>query len=514
MTVPDLRLANELINDNDIFVFNPMFRLRNRKDHVVIYGIQNIGTWKLDKISGIAVSLCNGKRTFSDIVKSLRVFSPMDSDQEAIDSIKSRLKFFFYAKLFSKEELRGDSPPQSVYPSEAILLRKEDFVKKFHDKKFPAEEYDPISFLPKDDAEISFGPFKNIHEETPLAINWHLTSDCAVNCKYCYLPRRSARLLPRERLFTLLDEATKIRVCEINLSGGDILLYPDLVEVLGYLQKRNFFPMMISTKSYLSYEKAKELSDVSSMIMDFQFSIDTDDDEIASYLVGVPNYATKIFESITNAINAGIPVTAKAVITPYNILTIPRLYRRLKSLGVSGIRLAMYSRSAYFHSDELHNHDESYKWLDQQASILRKEFPDEAIFLQNGPPSIENASKSVLKENWARRSSCPVGRSSMMICADGKVIPCEQMPETEEYFCGDLMNQSIMEVWNGDRLKEMTYGMPREKFKGQPCYDCEEREECLDVMGTCIRDLAAYYGSIYQPPPNCYRHELPFIRQT
>jgi hypothetical protein len=63
-------------------------------------------------------------------------------------------------------------------------------------------------------------------------------------------------------------------------------------------------------------------------------------------------------------------------------------------------------------------------------------------------------------------------------------------------------------------LKEMTYGMPREKFQGQPCYDCEEREECHNVMGYCIRDLAAHYGNIYQPPPNCYRHDLPFIRQT
>ena len=76
------------------------------------------------------------------------------------------------------------------------------------------------------------------------------------------------------------------------------------------------------------------------------------------------------------------------------------------------------------------------------------------------------------------------------------------MPETEEYFCGDVSYQSIMEVWNGDRLKEMTYGMPREKFKGQPCYDCEEREQWHNVMGYCIRDLAAHYGNIYQPPPN------------
>jgi len=44
----------------------------------------------------------------------------------------------------------------------------------------------------------------------------------------------------------------------------------------------------------------------------------------------------------------------------------------------------------------------------------------------------------------------------MMICADGKVLPCEQMPETEEYFCGDISHQSIQEVWDGNHLRELT----------------------------------------------------------
>jgi radical SAM protein with 4Fe4S-binding SPASM domain len=100
----------------------------------------------------------------------------------------------------------------------------------------------------------------------------------------------------------------------------------------------------------------------------------------------------------------------------------------------------------------------------------------------------------------------------MMICADGKVIPCEQIPETEEYFCGDVSHQSIMEVWNGDRLRELTYGMPREKFKGQPCYDCEEWEECMGKKGNCIRDQALHLGGIYQPPENCPKYEGSFVR--
>jgi radical SAM protein with 4Fe4S-binding SPASM domain len=196
------------------------------------------------------------------------------------------------------------------------------------------------------------------------------------------------------------------------------------------------------------------------------------------------------------------------------MMIINSLYRTLKSKNVKKIRLALYSRSGFHHSDDLFNHQESCHWLNKEIQMLRNEFPEDFIYVQNGSPILEPTSQETRKLGWKDRSCCPVGRTVMMICADGKVIPCEQMPEIEEYFCGDLTKQSIMDVWDGIRLKEMTYNMPREKFQNLPCYNCEEREECHRIMGYCIRDLAVHYGDIYQPPLNCYRHNLPFIRMT
>lgn len=115
---------------------------------------------------------------------------------------------------------------------------------------------------------------------------------------------------------------------------------------------------------------------------------------------------------------------------------------------------------------------------------------------------------------WKNRINCPAGHSSMMICSDGMVIPCEQMPEVEEYFCGDLRKQTILEVWNGERLRDLTHGVDKEKFSGTACYDCEDWEECYRLKGCCIRDLSLFSNTIYQPPFNCYKSTLPFIRQS
>lgn len=207
-------------------------------------------------------------------------------------------------------------------------------------------------------------------------------------------------------------------------------------------------------------------------------------------------------------------VAAKAVITPYNILTIPRLYRNLKNRGVHKIRLAAYSRSGFHHTDDLFNNPESYAWLQKEIEVLRHEFPEDDIAVQSGGPQLVPQSRQERLDAWSNRSLCSAGRTSMMVCADGKVIPCEQMPETEEYFCGDINHQSLAEIWNGDRLRSFSYGIDRERFKGQPCYDCAEHEECHVMRGFCIRDLAIHHGNIYQPAPNCPHCDPPFVRMT
>ncbi len=320
--------------------------------------------------------------------------------------------------------------------------------------------------------------------------------------------------MPYERLCELIDEAATIGVFEINLLGGDVLLYPNLINVLKKLHHYRFLPMVLSTKTYLSVENAVALAELQEIIYEMQFSIDSDDASIAKHLVGVSDFPEKIFTSINNAIDAGLNVTTKSVITPYNLKTIPRLYRKLKERGVKRIRLAVYSRSGFHHTDDLFLTQNDFEWLNAEIDKLNSEFPEDNITAQNGQPNFERPSVESLKSSWQSRSMCTAGRINMMICADGKVIPCEQMPETDEYFCGDLTSQTIIEVWNGDRLKKMTYGMPREKFQGLPCYDCDERNECHNVMGFCIRDLAAHHGNIYQPPANCYKNILQHIRMS
>ena len=502
------------ISDGDVYVMNPYFRIRNELDHVIVFGCQDLGHWRFHRSFGVVLALCNGQRTVADIARLTRPLVHLNNDEKALDLATQNVKKILYQTSRTKEEIKGLPPSQDKsLPASTVILLKSEFDKKFRGVCVPHVEYDARSFLPKDVTQVGNPPFQVAHCPVPASLTWHLTSDCATNCKYCYLKRRSVKPMPLKRALELLDEAADIGVFNIDCAGGDVLCYPYLFDILERIQQHKFLPFLLSTKALITEDVAKKLSRYRETIWRLQYSIDTDDEMIANYLVGVPNFPDRAFLSIKNALDAGLPVAAKAVITPYNVLTIPRLYRKLKTLGVQHINLATYSRSGYYHTDNLFCNNESYLWLHEEIEKLKQEF-DDVFMLQNGAPTFESTSSESRKEAWKERIFCPAGHSSMMICADGKVIPCEQMPETDEYFCGDVSHQSIMEVWNGDRLKDMTYGVSREKFKGTECYDCDEREECHYIKGYCIRDLALFTENIFQPPLNCHKCSLPFVRQT
>ena len=503
------------IGDEQAYILNPLYRLRNSKsDYVLAQGAQGLPPENVDRATGVVLALCNGKRTVADIARTTRpLVKKISDDAKAIEAAKANVKRIIHTMSMTPDERKGQLRQRREFPATTVLITKVDHDRIFGRTKLMHVEYRARDFLPKDLSEMQPAPGRRRHETAPVKLIWHLTSECSTDCRYCYLGRRRVKLLPKERMLSLMEEAATIEIMEIQLTGGDILLYPHLDDVLTALRRHKFLPITIPTKSFLSKEKAKVLVESASVILAVQFSIDSTVDDVADYLVRTKDYCSRILKSIDNALEAGLCVEAKAVITPYNILTIPKLYRDLKTRGVGTVRLAAYCRSGFHHSDDLFNHPASFQWLEEQVKQLQREFPDDFISIQNGGPRLEPLSPEAKQKTWSKRLSCSAARTDMVICADGKVIPCEQMPETEEYFCGDVSYQSIQEVWDGDRLRELTYGMPREKFKGQPCYDCEEWDECVNQMGNCIRDLAIYQGCIYLPPPECPKYDRSHIRR-
>jgi radical SAM protein with 4Fe4S-binding SPASM domain len=85
------------------------------------------------------------------------------------------------------------------------------------------------------------------------------------------------------------------------------------------------------------------------------------------------------------------------------------------------------------------------------------------------------------------------------------------MIQDEPFYVGDLNNQSIMEVWTGERMLNFIYPA-RDKFVGTICYDCEDFEVCHWEKGYCYRNAYFSYGTIFEAPPLCPKQDRPGLR--
>ena len=485
-------------NGGERYVINPKARLRNEGKYVIAAFPDEVAVplLRLNPIAAVAVSLFDGRRTCDEVAEICSVMVSGNC-QNPVQASRSMLQAVLECHLQPQGSVTdplllacSDLPPEQQ--SQTREIRTPDYIVR-------PEDYRPH------DPHLAF----------PTSILWLLTNDCQTSCQYCYMhkPELAKKdLLPFGRVRELVKEAVNRGIFGIYVSGGDVLCYPHLFDFLELMDEYDIQPTVLATKSYVSPETAARLKQYR-YVRGLQFSIDSTVPEIADFLVQSPGFCERIFKSIRHAQEAGIErVEIKSVITPYNLPTIPKLYRDMRALGITEIRMATYCKSGYHHKAKLFNHPDDYKWLDAQFEKLRQEFPGEKIHYQNGPPKLEPDSIEERRRFWDKRAACTAGRTNITITAFGKIVACEQMPEREGDYMGDLRTQSLAEVWDGALLDEYLLHPPRERFQGTACFNCDEFDKCQIELGQCVRDNIIHYGTRWCPSAMCPKAPEQYMR--
>jgi len=488
----------KVYRDEDVYVINPLARLRNEGKYAIAAFPDpvSVPVIRLDPITAAVVTMFDGRRTCAEVadISTAMVDESHPDPERAVSVMLDKV-------LESQTKPQGNAEVPLLLPLEKLSPDERQNIPYYRTKDFIIK---PESFNIRD-PKLTF----------PVNMLWLLTNDCQTNCQYCYMhkpPVSREELLPFDRVRDIVKEAHDHQVYAIYVSGGDAMCYPYLFEFLDLMDEYEFEPTVIATKAYIPPDMARRLAEYR-YVKGIQFSIDSTVPEIADFLVQSPGFCKRIMESIGNLQKAGIElIETKTVITPYNLPTIPKLYRDLTAMDVHEVRLATYCKSGYHHKEKLFNHPDDYKWLDNALEKLKAEFPGHDIYYQNGPPKPNPDPPDMLEKTWKNRNACTAGRSNLTICANGKVVACEQMPERDEDYLGDLRTQSIEEVWNGKDLDEYLIHPPREKFKGTICYDCDEYDECQTYYGVCVRDSVIQFGSRWVPCTICPKRKGPAVR--
>lgn len=509
---PNLAASGKSEKRDNGFAGNEYLALRNDFDfrvdghRPILYPLDFIETtyFILTPIEGFALSLMDGKHTFSQLKKQFDYFIKNTNKKKLAD---------IYMDIDNKVK---SAPTQSGIGKHGVIRRSKQPVNDCF-------RYDPRTFvINPDDFDKTMGNVKTrLRMEKPLNVLAVPTHKCMTRCIYCYAERKPVKEMPMSRWFELIGQMRDLDIKIVSLDNGDTLARPDGIEFLERLlhYKMHF---LLSTKSYVSLGNVKRLVEAGLTekvrgILErrVQLSVDAVEPDVCQRVVGVKDYGERMGDTFDHFFLHGINPKVKGVITGYNLDQPRKIVEFFYPRGARLFQFVRYMRSFYHHKDDYFLQPETTLRVARQIDEIRDKYPDISVSTDIGtePKNLADLPQEMKKDIWANRSGCAGGWSMLGISADGKAFLCEQMKIDDTVAVGDLSKESIMEVWNGKKMFDFIHP-ERECFKGAICHQCNNFESCMWEKGRCYRDAYFAYGSIHDTPPLCPANPRPGIRLT
>ncbi|MBU7047097.1 MAG: radical SAM protein [Theionarchaea archaeon] len=459
-----------------------LWRLRNDVRNVVAYKCSTVEFifTVLTPIEASIIPLFDGNNTFDDIkAVFFDIFdvSP-DIQEEFSDNLDQTLERLMSLQGFLSFE--GDISPSLKNPEKLI-------------------------------PDLAYYHFSVTRLERPLSVQIAFTNQCVCNCRYCCGERRSCPEADINQWRTVFDELSSNEIFIVDIAGGDILTRKDAFSILKEMVDRDFV-FFLSTKCFISKEDAERLAELGIGRLDvpkyvtrhIQISVDSADDDTASFLVRHPHYFQQTTETVKNLIQAGISPRIKCVLTAYNADAPEGIVNHFADLGVANFDFVYYTKSYYHHDDALFLTWEQKLRLHDIAERLKS---DSSLNIMFQDVIGAGTSSMTAREQWDSRNICTGGRTNMIVQPNGDATLCDRVPHADPFIVGNVFNEGILQVWKSQKLLNFMYPQ-KEKFSGTVCFDCPEFDECIGQKGEkgyCFRDTLFYFGSPYDAPPECPR---------
>jgi len=279
----------------------------------------------------------------------------------------------------------------------------------------------------------------------PVHVDLEINSNCNYRCIFCPHGtgdiRNDMPIMSMETAKKILDELTENKVYSIKLNWrGEPAFHPNLVEITAYAKKVGIKEVQINSNGFLFNEqKIKDLIQVG--IDRVIFSIDATTSELYSQI--------RVGGDFNRVVN--------------NIKTFDRIRKELKQDKLF-IRVQMVRT-------ELNKH---------QVSDFRKMWQGIAddIRISDVTNRGQGDSLQVGDQVSIGRTCCPQPWQRMIISCEGKVMMCCS-DWFGDYVIGDINNNSLKEIWQGQRLKIVRKWLKQGKFDFNPCKDCWVKESYI-----------------------------------
>lgn len=408
---------------------------------------------------------------------------------------------------------------EEVYGQEAMdLVEKDflDFIQELEGLKFivigdtpeELEEKDTMFTYnmenPKTLCDSFYQPSKqNIVENTqdffleevqgrPMisSLQFELSSRCNERCIHCYIPNEKKNRgfdMPFQKVKDILDEFAGMGGIHVTLSGGEVFLHKDLMNICRYCREKDLKITILSNLISLRDEHISTLKKTNVSLI--QVSLYSMDAEIHDMITKVKGSFVKTKKAIEKLVAADIPVQIscplmkankdgyKAVLQYANSMKIKAQtdYIMMAQADLNTQNLA--NRLSLEETEQVIRDIIEYDINYTQKTLMQKPISDEVTFDL---------------ERFKKQPVCGVGYDNCCITANGDVYPCAGW---QDYVVGNVYKQSLRKIWEeSKRVKELRK-ITQSSFP--QCIECEALNYCNRCL---VRNYNESNGDMFNTP--------------
>lgn len=304
----------------------------------------------------------------------------------------------------------------------------------------------------------------------PLDVMIELTHHCNFRCQHCYIPDFTVPDgLSTARLLALLDELAEIGTLRLALSGGEMMLRRDWLDVARRARTLGFDLRLLTNASLVTASIADEIAALYATVEVSVYSLDA---AVFESVTGVPGSLARVLAAIELLRRRGVDLLVKAPVMTLN------------AASVAGVARWAAENRIDCRIDPLISHRK-----DGALAPIALRLPPDRQSPHAGPGTRDAETPARAAGGDSGGPLCAAGTRYANITTAGDVLACNLLPVV----AGNVRETAFRDVWECSPWLARLRALRRSDLRG--CDACGKLAYC----GRCPAQALVEDGDLLAP---------------
>ena len=298
----------------------------------------------------------------------------------------------------------------------------------------------------------------------PYTASMEIITKCNFNCIHCYIPKHT-KVMPTSVILNTLDQMREIGVLDLMLTGGEIFLHQDVMDIVAYARSKGMRVTLFTNLSLLDENKVKRLSEL--YITQISTTLFSLDEMVNDNITCAQNSVVRILKNLRLLKKYGISTEVKVPVLKQNKSAVSVIRKFCKDNGF----LFNYTTSITSRTNGDKTPCSYALSQDELNDIL---------------PILEGYTNT--QDFWETEPVCSAICTSIHIDIDGNVSPCISFP----YILGNIYETPLKKIWKEALARYEVFAIKKKDL--HECGHCDLQEFCIRCPGLAYSEDKTLLG--------------------